>query len=556
MMRRFFASLIFAMLIVSVPRPCFGVPSQKEKWLRVRTPHFTLLSNAHPEVTAEAAKMLECFRGTVEEQEPTTATGVYVPTTVILFEDDDAFRPYKLQPSGDPLPYAGFLVPTPDGNYIGMTISEERDPYATVLHEYTHWMLEKNHAQVPLWLHEGMAEFYSSFKIKGDKAVIGRTLEHHVEWLDHLRLLPLPKLFVMDHASRDWNEGLRRGLFYAQAWILYHYMHLGRPELAPKLDQFLRSLNATANTTTAWNEAFGTGYEPIEAGLRQYVQEKRFPTREVPLRCPDREALGDVEPVPYADIAYTLGDFMAHATPWQAREARLHFDAALRIDPAHARAQVALATILDAEDRRLEAADRFHKAQELAGNDDEVYFRWGSSKVRRAQDRYADATMPLDTLPADLLTARELLTRSLALRPERAEALVNLGVTYVFDPGDPRAGVAALESARILLPARMDVACYLVYLYLRLENRPAATALVHDVLGRSLRREWLQRATSLLQEDSVRLYNSAIDRANDGDHAGALRLLDQLAVGVDDASFARTVAALREQLLSHSGSSR
>ena len=555
MTRISFVSLVLAFLCGLVPHPSFGVPSPKEKWLRVRTPHFTLLSDAHPEVTTEAAQMLECFRGTVEEQEPTTATGVYVPTTVILFEDEDAFRPYKLQPSGDPLPYAGFFVPTPDGNYIGMTMSEERDPYATVLHEYTHWMLEKNHAQVPLWLHEGMAEFYSTFKIKGDKAVIGRTLEYHLEWLDHLNLIPLPKLFVMDHASRDWNEGLRRGLFYAQAWILYHYMHLGRPELAPKLDHFLRSLNATANTTTAWNEAFGTGYEPIEAGLRQYVQDKRFPTREVPLRCPDRDALGDVSQVPYADVAYILGDFMAHATPWQTQETRSHFEAALRADPTHARAQVALATLLDAEDHRLEAADLFHKAQALAGNDDEVYFRWGSSKVRRAQVQYAEATMPLDTLPADLLTARDLLKRSLALRPERAEALVNLGVTYIFDPGDAHDGVVALESARALLPARMDVACYLVYLYLRAENRAAATSLVHDVLGRSLSREWLQRATSLLEEDNVRLYNSAVDRVRDGDDAGALRLLDQLAVGVDDASFARTVATLREQLLSRSRNS-
>ncbi len=544
------------LLTAANPMGSHAVPKPNGKWIRVHTPSFTLISDAHPEVATEAAQILECFRATVEEREPSTATEAFVPTTVIVFEDDKSHRPYKLHPSGEPMSYVGLFAPRPDGNFIGMTIRSDRDPYATVLHEYIHWMLSRNHNQVPLWLNEGMAEFYETFKIKGDKVQIGRPIENHLEWLKYKPMFPLPKLFVVDQQSREYNEAERIGVFYAQSWALYHYMHLGRPDLGPKLATFLRSLNATANATVAWRDAFGTGHDPIEAGLKEYVRENRFPIQEVPVRCPDREQLARAEALPYADAVYILGEYLAHVTPWWKQEVRFHFEAAIRADPRHARAHAALAAFLDDEDRHLEAENLFRKARELAPNDQEVYFRWGSTRVRRFVHAQEGASTLPDSVPAKLLGARDLLTRCLELEPKRAEACVNLGATYLLDPGDVSNGVSALQTARALLPSRMDVAYDLVYLYLRQGNRAAAADLVSGALAHSLRREWLQRGTKLLEEDTVRLYNNAVDRYNDRDDAGALLFLDRLQVGVNDVQMTNNIAAFREKVLARSTRSR
>ncbi len=552
---RFLALTWTVLLAVTFPLGSQAVPKPKDKWIRVHTPNFTLISDAHPEVATEAAQILECFRATIEEREPATATDALVPTTVIVFESDESFRPYKLHPSGEPMPFVGLFAPTPDGNFIGMTIGD-RDPYATVLHEYTHWMLNRNHRQVPLWLHEGMAEFYSTFKVKGDKAQIGRPIENHLEWLHYEPMIPLPKLFVIDHQSREYNERNRIGVFYAESWALYHYMHVGRPELGPKLATFLNSLTARGNVTEAWRNAFGMGIDPIETGLREYVQENKFSVQEVPVRCGDREELARAEDLPYADAATILGEYLAHVTPWWKQEVQFHFEAAIRADPRHARAHAGLAAFFDEEDRHLEAEDLFHKAQELAPNDPEIHYRWGSSRVRRFVRAREGASSPPDSMPTQLIEARNLLSRSLELEPKRAEAFVYFGATYLFDPGDVSQGVAALQTAQALLPSRMDVTYDLVYLHLLQGNRAAAAELVSGPLTHSLSREWLERATTLLEEDTVRLYNQAVDRFNDGDDAGALLFLDQLRFGVSDLQMTNSIAAFREKVLSRSAPSR
>ncbi len=546
--RRFRAIAASAWLSLCLPQQGVAIPAAKDTWIRVQSPSFTLISDAHPEVATEAAQILECFRASVELRAHSPTQEAYVPTTVIVFENDAAFRPYKIMRNGEPAPYIGMFTPTPFGNFIAMTINRDRDPYSTVLHEYTHWMLERNNVQVPLWLHEGMAEFFSTFRIKGDKAEIGRPIDDHVEWLKHTPLFPLPKLFVIDHSSRDWDESSRRGLFYAEAWVLYHYLNMGRPELGPKLEVFLESLNATANVNQAWKDAFGMGYEPIEAGLRQYVLEERLPTLSVPLNGPGRDESAQVEQLPRAALLTTLGEYMLHVTPWQAAEARIHLEAAVQADPAYAPALAALASLMVEQGESVRAEALFQRAVEHSRNDDEPFFRWGTSKVRRfVQEHRDDEELP-ETLPPDLLSARELLVQAVGARPNRTETFVNLGITYLFDPGEVGEGVSALEAARRLAPARMDVAYYLVVLCLRQGARAAAAALVLDVMSRSLSRDWLQRAVVALEEDTVRLYNTAVDSYNAGDVAAAQSLLKQLEHGVTNVEMAKAVTAFREKL--------
>ena len=51
-----------------------------------------------------------------------------------------------------------------------------------VFHEYAHLVISNVMRNVPVWLGEGLAEFYSTYEIGdgGREAVIGRAIVHHL----------------------------------------------------------------------------------------------------------------------------------------------------------------------------------------------------------------------------------------------------------------------------------------------------------------------------------------------------------------------------------------
>ena len=65
--------------------------------------------------------------------------------------------------------------------------------------------------------------------------------------LKNTTLMPLRELKAVDHTSGVYNEGDRRGVFYAESWALMHYLMLGNPIRTTQLrDYLLRVKNRVA----------------------------------------------------------------------------------------------------------------------------------------------------------------------------------------------------------------------------------------------------------------------------------------------------------------------
>ncbi len=68
---------------------------------------------------------------------------------------------------------AGLFLRAPDRNYILVRLDAQQEhAYGTVYHEYTHYMLRKADTWLPLWLNEGLAQFYENTDID-DKTGVG-----------------------------------------------------------------------------------------------------------------------------------------------------------------------------------------------------------------------------------------------------------------------------------------------------------------------------------------------------------------------------------------------
>ena len=84
-----------------------------------------------------------------------------------------------------------------------------------------------------------MAEIYSTFQTSGYSAYIALPIEHHLELLQSQPLLPLKELFAVGHDSPEYNERTLQGMFYAESWLLTHYLMAGdNPVLKERFKQF------------------------------------------------------------------------------------------------------------------------------------------------------------------------------------------------------------------------------------------------------------------------------------------------------------------------------
>ena len=176
--------------------------SAKDTWTSVRSKNFLLVGNANEKDIRQVGVRLEHFREVFSRLFTNLNVNSPVPTTVVVFKNDESYRPFK--PNANT---AGYFQSGPDVNYITLELSSdsnsEQDPFAIIFHEYTHLLVSNTSGNVPTWFNEGLAEYYSTFSITDDqKVVMGKPIANHVYLLRENKMLPLRTLFQVDVTRR------------------------------------------------------------------------------------------------------------------------------------------------------------------------------------------------------------------------------------------------------------------------------------------------------------------------------------------------------------------
>src|SRR5206468_1406889 len=140
-----------------------------------------------------------------------------IPTVVVVFKDDMAFRPFKPLYNGKPANVAGYFEAGNDVNFIALT-GDSNTPH-TIYHEYVHSLTKDGKSPLPLWAGEGLAEFYSTLETEagGKEVLVGKPVSEHIAALNTYPLMPFDSLLAVDRGSPFYNEQTKQGIFYAQA---------------------------------------------------------------------------------------------------------------------------------------------------------------------------------------------------------------------------------------------------------------------------------------------------------------------------------------------------
>jgi hypothetical protein len=244
---------LLCLAIVITPSPAPAVD-----WVRVETPNLVVYGPGEKrtrEITAE----FERFREALSQILPTPPVSA-VPTIVVAFENSAAFSPYRPMFNGKPVKLAGFYTGTETDDMIAFAQGDRESGLRVILHEYTHLITSNASHGLPLWVSEGLADFYSTFEIRpdGKQAILGRPVIEHAQLLNATsQWLTQDQLLNVTHDSPLYNEGERRSIFYAQSWAMVHLFMTGEPNRSKELGQYAQLTTGGMAPVEAWKRAFG-----------------------------------------------------------------------------------------------------------------------------------------------------------------------------------------------------------------------------------------------------------------------------------------------------------
>ncbi|MGH9875837.1 MAG: peptidase MA family metallohydrolase, partial [Pyrinomonadaceae bacterium] len=341
---------------------CFTAPaSAKDKWISVRSKNFLLIGNANEKDIRQVGVRLEQFREVFSRLFTSLKIDSPVPTTVIVFKNDDSYRPFKINANT-----AGYFQPGPDVNYITLALSRDvntqQDPFSIILHEYTHLLVRNTSGKVPTWFNEGLAEYYSSFSITADqKVVMGRPIASHVYQLRDSKMLPLRTLFQVDQKSPYYNERDKQSIFYAESWALVHYLMLGKDgQRLTQLGKFMELISAGTPMEQAFQQSFAMTFESMENELRAYVQRDRYPILSGSFQSKvGYDSAMQAAPLSEAEAQAYLGDLLLKSNR---ADAEVYLQKALALDPDLPMANASLGLLRMRQGKHDEARKRLERA--------------------------------------------------------------------------------------------------------------------------------------------------------------------------------------------------
>ena len=259
-----------------------------ETWIEVRSPHFTVLCNAGEHEGRLTARQFEEIRAMFEQRYPKLRVDGGKPTVIFALKDEDSLKLFLPGYGTDKeaMRLSGLYRLSYDKNYA-LVRTDVRGtspfPYHTLYHEYTHAYFRLNYRGLPLWLNEGIAEFYGNTVIEGKDVKIGAVGEPQLRLLRENPLIPISTLVSIDGSSPLFNSRDHSGIFYTESWAIVHYFMLS-PDVRDKdgLNKYLANLHDSDDPVDAANKSFGD-LHTLADKLESYAHQTKFGYTRIPL---------------------------------------------------------------------------------------------------------------------------------------------------------------------------------------------------------------------------------------------------------------------------------
>lgn len=491
-----------------VPILPISARAAEAKWIRVSSDHFSVLTDASQKKGVEVVARLEQMRAIFAQLLLKNKLTMGVPIEVIALSSDKEYAQAAPVRQGQPIPAPGFFVPG-EPNYIVLNLFEE-DSWRAISRDFALTFLYYNYPPAPGWFDEGFADYFSSLRIDKKQAEIGGDPSLALSWQEDLVgnvrevrnppksftellngpvWLPLPDLFTVRHNPWIAQEGSRHTLYYAESWIVMHYL-LNKNKL-PETGNYLDLVqNQQVPVEQAIQQAFGMSPKQLEQAVKDYFHSLAplFQAMDAAKRPdvihPGGATLSFPTPIGAEDVGSSVqevrdAEAQASVAEMEARlpehrEQALSTLEAIVANPAtdNATAHRALAWIFMGRRQFDEVTDELDKARLLDARDPWIRFYAALAKYQQAQGGNG-SLRGLSNMIQDLRAVIDW-------DPEFAEAYHLLALARL-EGGGVNSALASIRQAIPLSPRSQTYMLDLARIYMEGKKWDEATALLEQL---------------------------------------------------------------------------
>ncbi|MFZ0584652.1 MAG: tetratricopeptide repeat protein [Candidatus Acidiferrales bacterium] len=269
-------TLIVLSIAVFFAFPVSG--AKHESWVEVRSSNFIVVSNAGEKQARKTAIRFEQIRAVFRQSIAVASAHPSPAITILAVKDEDSMRALlpEYWAKGHVHP-AGIFVENLNQYFALVQLDAPgSNPYNTIYHEYYHSLTLPYFPNLPLWVAEGLAEFWGNTEVSDSGTKMGEADADLIEELKQSSLIPLDVLFKVDQSSPYYNEDHKTSIFYAESWALIHYLMIGdKAAHRPALQAYLEALSHGASQDQAAAKAFGD-LTKLQNALSAYVRNQAF----------------------------------------------------------------------------------------------------------------------------------------------------------------------------------------------------------------------------------------------------------------------------------------
>lgn len=450
-----------------------------EAWTEVRTRNFVLVGDAGEKELRQCGAKLEQFRETFRTLFPAIRLDGGVRTNVVVFRDDKAYAAFKPKRADGTVDggVAGYFQAGEDVNYITLSAGERSGSYATVYHEYVHFLLDVNigRSDLPPWLGEGLTEYFETLQVLDDgRVVLGTPPAGHLNGLRQSDLIPLDLFFATDNAALHRGGDESRSLFYAQAWALTHYLLHGKGANGnPTLSEIFAAARNADTSEKIYRELFKFNSAELANALREYVDLPVPPARILPAsRKASTEFAAASATIGDAQAAAYLGDLLHHTG--RSSEAEEFLRKALKLDGDLPLANMSLGLILAERKEFAEAEKLLEKAVRVDKSNHFAYFNYAYALSRESTDSQGNVS---EFPPETEKKMTDALKRAIELNPGFAESYRLLAFVHFVGDTDLDEAVGLLDKGLMARPGDQHINLLKAQVLLRQEKFEEAEAI-------------------------------------------------------------------------------
>jgi tetratricopeptide (TPR) repeat protein len=279
--------IVFVLLLCPTE---LALGAEQQQWIRVSSDHFIVLTDAGEKKGHEVAARFEQMRAVFGQLLMRRKLGMSQPLEIIAVRTDKDFAQLAPLVNGQASNAPAFFLAGDDRIYFVLNLFLP-DSWRAVEHQFAHYLLNYNYPPTQPWFDEGFAEYFASLYLGPKQAELGSdpelnaayqtdllgnttestSLKSLTEILTNPVWLTLPDLFGMKNRVVNGQEGTHHTLFYAQSWMLVHYL-LKQNKLSETGAYFDLVENQKVPVEQAVEQAYGMTVTQLDKAVKDYFR--------------------------------------------------------------------------------------------------------------------------------------------------------------------------------------------------------------------------------------------------------------------------------------------